>query len=120
MNEAVLTLHNPLLSEPKNAVSAASFCAINCTNRMLERCSDLSATAWLKTRSEPIASTSLPLNLGRNYSFQPFNGRRVSGDTPTLSVATLVRRIASISKAHEARNVSNPCRSEPGPSDDAR
>jgi integrase len=29
-----------------------------------------------------------------------------------LSVATLVRRIASISKAHEARTVSNPCRSE--------
>jgi integrase len=30
----------------------------------------------------------------------------------TLSVATLVRRIATISKAHEARGLPNPCRSE--------
>ena len=30
----------------------------------------------------------------------------------TLSVATLVRRIATISKAHEARGLRNPCRSE--------
>lgn len=29
-----------------------------------------------------------------------------------LAVATLVRRIASISKAHEARNLPNPCRAE--------
>jgi len=29
-----------------------------------------------------------------------------------LAVATLVRRIASISKAHEARNIPNPCRAE--------
>jgi len=30
----------------------------------------------------------------------------------TLSVATLIRRIATISKAHEARGLPNPCRSE--------
>jgi integrase len=30
----------------------------------------------------------------------------------TLAVATLVRRVASISKAHEARNLPNPCRAE--------
>ncbi len=30
----------------------------------------------------------------------------------TLSVATLVRRIATLSKAHEARGLPNPCRSE--------
>jgi len=30
----------------------------------------------------------------------------------TLSVATLVRRIATLSKAHEARGLLNPCRSE--------
>ena len=30
----------------------------------------------------------------------------------TLSVATLVRRIATLSKAHEAKSVPNPCRSE--------
>jgi integrase len=30
----------------------------------------------------------------------------------TLSVATLVRRIATVSKAHEARGLPNPCRSE--------
>ena len=30
----------------------------------------------------------------------------------TLSVATLVRRIATISKAHEARGLPNPCLSE--------
>ena len=30
----------------------------------------------------------------------------------TLSVATLVRRIATISKAHQARGLPNPCRSE--------
>jgi integrase len=30
----------------------------------------------------------------------------------TLSVATLVRRLATISKAHEARGMPNPCRSE--------
>jgi hypothetical protein len=29
-----------------------------------------------------------------------------------LSVATLVRRVATISKAHEARGLPNPCRSE--------
>ena len=31
---------------------------------------------------------------------------------PILSVATLVRRVASISKAHEARSFPNPTRSE--------
>jgi hypothetical protein len=30
----------------------------------------------------------------------------------TLSVATLVRRLATISKAHQARGLPNPCRSE--------
>ena len=36
----------------------------------------------------------------------------IAAHADTLSVATLVRRIATISKAHEARGLLNPCRSE--------
>ena len=36
----------------------------------------------------------------------------LAANVETLSVATLVRRMATISKAHEARGMLNPCRSE--------
>jgi integrase len=36
----------------------------------------------------------------------------LAAHSETLSVATLVRRVATISKAHEARGLPNPCRSE--------
>jgi integrase len=36
----------------------------------------------------------------------------LAAHSETLSVATLVRRLATISKAHEARGLLNPCRSE--------
>jgi hypothetical protein len=36
----------------------------------------------------------------------------VAAHAETLSVATLVRRLATISKAHEASGLLNPCRSE--------
>jgi integrase len=36
----------------------------------------------------------------------------IAAHAVTLSVATLVRRLATISKAHEARGMPNPCRSE--------
>ena len=36
----------------------------------------------------------------------------LAANAETLSVATLVRRLATISKAHEARALPNPCRSE--------
>ncbi len=36
----------------------------------------------------------------------------LAAHSETLSVATLVRRVATISKAHEAKGLPNPCRSE--------
>ena len=36
----------------------------------------------------------------------------IAAHAETLSVAMLVRRIATISKAHEARGLPNPCRAE--------
>ena len=42
----------------------------------------------------------------------PLVASYLAAHAETLSVATLVRRIATISKAHEARGMPNPCRSE--------
>lgn len=113
-NSATLTPDNPLLSESKNAVSVDSFCAINCTNQMSDAVLEL-------------VRDSLAENTRRAYRFDIAAFEAWGGTIPAspatvaayladhaeqLSVATLVRRIASISKAHEARNFPNPCRSE--------
>jgi len=42
----------------------------------------------------------------------PLVASYLAAHSETLSVATLVRRIATVSKAHEARGLPNPCRSE--------
>ena len=70
--------------------------------------------ASLTTHAEPIGRTwpvfaawggSLPAEPALVASY-------IAAHADTLSVATLVRRIATISKAHEARGLPNPCRSK--------
>jgi integrase len=49
---------------------------------------------------------------GRLPAEPAFVASYLAAHAETLSVATLVRRLATISKAHEARGLPNPCRSE--------
>jgi integrase len=110
-----LTRDNPLLSRPTMAqlgVSASS--AINCTHGL----PDAVAT---------YVCDSLAQNTRRAYLSDLAEFERWGGSIPAsaetvaayladradkLSVATLVRHLASISKAHEARGLLNPTRSE--------
>ena len=96
------------------AISAPRAFAINCTDVLPDRVADLIAS-------------SISGNTRRAYQsdlahFEAWGGSIPASPTTVaayladhadeLSVATLVRRVATLSKAHEARGLSNPCRSE--------
>jgi integrase len=93
---------------------ADELCASNCTESLADRVAALVAN-------------SISDNTRRAYQsdlahFAAWGGRLpaepaavasyLAAHAETLSVATLVRRMATISKAHEARGVPNPARSE--------
>lgn len=124
-----LTRDNPHLSRPTNEVAEgldtsqrenlpSSFggggCASTCTRQLTDRVLAL-------------VESSISDNTRRAYRsdlahFEAWGGRLpddpaivasyLAAHSDTLSVATLVRRMATISKAHEARGLPNPCRSE--------
>jgi integrase len=109
-----LTPDKPLLSEPKKAGEQAQLHAISAINDLPEPVLDL-------------VRDSLADNTRRAYRFDivAFEawGGQIPADAATiasyiasqagmLTIATLARRLAAISKAHEARGFLNPVRSE--------
>ena len=98
----------------ENGFAGGQSCAGSCTNQLADRVSTL-------------VENSISDNTRRAYRADLAHWQAWGGQLPAdpavvasyiaahvdmLSVATLIRRLATISKAHEARGMSNPCRSE--------
>ena len=96
-------------------------CAVTCTDAAAPNEPPLEDTV------AALVEASIAVNTRRAYRsdlahFEAWGGRLpadpgsvasyLAAHAETLSVATLVRRLATISKAHEARGLPNPCRSE--------
>jgi integrase len=106
---------NPHLSEPNKASEAASL-IINANN--FTGGLDM-ANQYVR---ESLAANTRKAYLGDLAHFEAWGGAIPSSPelvagylaqhAGELAVATLVRRVASISKAHEARSLPNPCRAE--------
>jgi integrase len=115
MVEQLLTPDNFNLSDPKNPVSGQplTMFAINCTaafNKVQEYCR---ASLAENTRKAYLSDLDHFTAWGGLIpAGQETVAAYLADHAEKLSVATLVRRTASISKAHEARNFQNPCRSE--------
>jgi integrase len=115
MPDPTLTRHNPILSGPTMAIlEGAEKSAINCTDHVMSRVATL-------------IENSLAENSRRAYLSDLAEFERWGGTIPAsaemvaaylaeradkLAVATLVRHVASISKAHQARGLPNPTQSE--------
>ena len=89
-------------------------CAIDCTESLEDRVAQLVAVSVSENTRRAYASDlahfagwsgSVPASPALVASY-------LAAHADELSVATLVRRVATISKAHEARGAPNPCRSE--------
>jgi integrase len=118
--ERILTSDNTYLSRPSiesdvnSQLPVAPRFAIDCTDAIADRVADL-------------IENSISDNTRRAYRsdlahFQDWGGQLpadpeavasyLAAHAQTLGVSTLVRRLATISKAHEARGLPNPCRSK--------
>jgi hypothetical protein len=107
-----LTSDNSYLSRPKLALAHGS--AINCPDDL--------ADAVVRYVRASLADNTRRAYLSDLAHFESWGGRipasaetvasYLAAHAGTLRVATLVRRIASISRAHQARGVPNPTRSE--------
>ena len=107
----LLTSDNSYLSRPKPALALGS--AVNCT--------DLPDAVASYVR-DSLAENTRRAYLSDLRHFEAWGGSLpafpatiaayLAAHADSLSVATLVRRLASISKAHRARGLSNPTRSE--------
>jgi integrase len=110
-DEAALPATTPNLRQ------TTSYYAINCVN----------GSTGLSEKVEQLVEAGIADATRRAYRADLAHFRAWGGELPakpeevaayiaayadSLSVATLVRRIATISKAHEARGLPNPCRSE--------
>lgn len=105
---------------------AAEARTINCTD-MTRATLPSNCTAPVVERVADLIANSIADNTRRAYQadlahFEAWGGRipaapgaiasYLAAHADTLSVATLARRVATISKAHEANGLPNPCRSE--------
>jgi len=110
-----LTRYNPYLSRlTLDAVDAPEESAINCTAGL-----PLDVATYIRDSLAPNTRRAYLSDLGE---FERWGGSiPASAETvaaylaaraDTLAVASLVRHVASISKAHEARGLPNPIRSE--------
>lgn len=126
---ADLTRDNPHLSRP--TIEVADGLDTPTTEGLPslagDQCRASNCTTHLQDRVAALVENSISDNTRRAYQsdlahFDAWGGQLPAGPevvasylaahAETLSVATLVRRIATISKAHEARRLPNPCRSE--------
>lgn len=129
MPAELLTPDNPHLSGLTNVDGEAMQArAINCTGSLMTALPNGRDRADpLCNRVADLVANSIADNTRRAYRSDLAHFEAWGGDVPaspkvvasylaahadTLSVATLVRRVATISKAHEARQLPNPCRSE--------
>ena len=129
MSADLLTSDNHHLSRPTLSPSVEVLARANdCTRHVgLIDARALKCTESAEARVAAYVRDSLSTNTGRAYRSDLVHFGSWGGCVPAsaeiiatylavhadiLSVATLVRRIASISKAHEARALSNPTRSE--------
>ena len=103
-------------------------CAINCTDvTAVDEASAVDCTDVALDRVAEFINKSIADNTRRAYQsdlvhFQAWGGSipafpstvatYLAAHADILSVATLVRRVAMLSKAHEAKGFPNPCRSE--------
>lgn len=97
-----------------NCIAALALCAINCTDALADRVAGLVASSISESTRRAYRSDlahytawggSIPAGAATVAAY-------LAAHADELSVATLVRRVATISKAHEARGLPNPCRSE--------
>jgi len=122
-------LDNPHLSRPTNGLfdDPDSPPSDGQTPVVIDQWRAITCTADAPDRIAALVEASIADNTRRAYRsdlahFEAWGGQLPAGPavvasylaahTETLSVATLVRRLATISKAHEARGLPNPCRSE--------
>lgn len=96
------------------AIEATQVGAIDCTNMLADRVADLVASSISESTRRAYQSDlahftawggSVPASAAMIAAY-------LAAYAEALSVATLVRRMATISKAHEARGFPNPCRAE--------
>jgi integrase len=113
--EALLTRDNLLLSRPTSApFSTGLASAVDCTLDLPDRVAGYVA--------DSLADNSRRAYLSDLVHFEGWGGGIPASDAlvasylaahaEMLSVATLIRRLASISKAHEGRGIANPVRHE--------
>lgn len=133
MKNEVLTPDNFQLSRVKtegDEESKTEQIAINCTNDLFLKPACFLPQASPETISDKVAnllSHSLSENTERAYAsdlqhFAVWGGTipaspaticgYIADHAGTLAVATIIRRIATLSKAHEALGATNPCRTE--------
>jgi integrase len=115
MSAETLTRDNPYLSRPTTSPLAVSeLSAINCTSDLPD-----GVAGFVR---DSLAQNSRCAYLSDLAQFEAWGGSipaspetvasYLTARTDALAVATLVRHIASISKAHKARGLPNPTRSE--------
>lgn len=88
--------------------------AINCTDALADRLATLVANSISESSRRAYQSDLAHFEMwgGTVPAAPALVASYLAAHAEELSVATLVRRVATISKAHEARALSNPCRSE--------
>jgi integrase len=129
MTEQTLTSDNLHLSKlTKVAFADAKVCAVNCTSDLPDTPpspADLAGAIGSKVTN--FITNSIAPNTRRAYQSDLAHFENWGGSIPatpgvvasylaahadSLTVATLVRRVATISKAHQAKDLPNPCRAE--------
>lgn len=97
-----------------NCTDVTAPSAVNCTDPNAERVSELVANSIADNTRRAYQSDLVHFEAwGGSVPAAPNAvASYLAAHAETLSVATLVRRVATISKAHEAKGLSNPCRSE--------
>lgn len=97
-----------------NCTASLPPCAIDCTESLADRVAHLVANSISEsTRRAYRADIAHFAAWGGSVPASPaIVASYLAAHAQELSVATLVRRVATLSKAHEARALPNPCRSE--------
>lgn len=114
MSADILTRDNPHLQRPKMGADVSHFSAIDARPELVDQV--------LEYVRESLAENTRIAYVSDLRHFESWGGRvpasaeivasYLADYADKLSVATLVRRIAAISKAHRARGLPNPCASE--------
>lgn len=113
MFEQALTRHNLQLSRPTmDGFESEGQCAINCTTAISPEVLDLVANSISENTRRAFQSdlTHFECWGGVIPASPNLVASYLAAHADSLSVATLARRVATISKAHESKGLDNPCR----------